>query len=395
MLTEEQIEKILYRYVKRQDEFNMSVITLITDRLSHIADFDKLSTLDRLSVMTVDIRKINEEYAKYKKDQDQRIEDDFWELVFFLYGEALIYYENQIALRQNQEIVLATQNLIAEAQESFNNLVNRPVFVLRDLQNPSRLRVYNLEQAYRTSVNEALMYSNLSDELRDIALKRTELQLFDSGVRYMRDNTSNDVDDAISANSAVRFNVLDNMRNLINRVQTIMGNQFGADGAELSAHIYPAPDHAPAQGHIFSNENIDKMQSAENFEDIDGNSYIGFERQIGTWNCRHYFTKVKISKAQPTYTQEELDKILDDNERGYTAPNGRHYTLYECTQIQRRYERNIRKAKEKYLLAKSINDKNMMHASRARVGSLTTQYKQFSRACDIPAKLERIRVKDY
>lgn len=395
MLTEEQIEKILYRYVKRQDEFNMSVITLITDRLSHIADFDKLSTLDRLSVMTVDIRKINEEYVKYKKDQDQRIEDDFWELVFFLYGEALIYYENQIALRQNQEIVLATQNLIAEAQESFNNLVNRPVFVLRDLQNPSRLRVYNLEQAYRTSVNEALMYSNLSDELRDIALKRTELQLFDSGVRYMRDNTSNDVDDAISANSAVRFNVLDNTRNLINRVQTIMGNQFGADGAELSAHIYPAPDHAPAQGHIFSNENIDKMQSAENFEDINGNSYIGFERQIGTWNCRHYFTKVKISKAQPTYTQEELDKILDDNERGYTAPNGRHYTLYECTQIQRRYERNIRKAKEKYLLAKSINDKNMMHASRARVGSLTTQYKQFSRACDIPAKLERIRVKDY
>ena len=395
MLTEEQIEKILYRYVKRQDEFNMSVITLITDRLSHIADFDKLSTLDRLSVMTVDIRKINEEYAKYKKDQDQRIEDDFWELVFFLYGEALIYYENQIALRQNQEIVLATQNLIAEAQESFNNLVNRPVFVLRDLQNPSRLRVYNLEQAYRTSVNEALTYSNLSDELRDIALKRTELQLFDSGVRYMRDNTSNDVDDAISANSAVRFNMLDNMRNLINRVQTIMGNQFGADGAELSAHIYPAPDHAPAQGHIFSNENIDKMQSAENFDDINGNSYIGFERQIGTWNCRHYFTKVKISKAQPTYTQEELDKILDDNERGYTAPNGRHYTLYECTQIQRRYERNIRKAKEKYLLAKSINDKNMMYASRARVGSLTTQYKQFSRACDIPAKLERIRVKDY
>ena len=395
MLTDEQIETILYRYVKRQDEFNMSVITIITDRLSRIADFDMLGTLDRMAIIESDIRKINEEYAKYKKDQTQRIDDDFWDLVFFLYGEAVIYYENQIALRQNQEIVLATQNLISDAQISFENLVKRPVFVIRDLQHPNRLRVYNLEQAYRSAINEALTYSNLSSDLRDIALKRTETQLFDSGIRYMRDNTSNTIDDAISANPAVRFNLLDGVRNLINRVQTIMGNQFGADGAELSAHIYPAPDHAPAQGHIYSNENIEKMQSAENFEDIDGNSYIGFERQIGTWNCRHYFTKVKISKAQPTYTQEELDKILDDNERGYTTPDGKHYTLYECTQIQRRYERNIRKTKEKYLLARSIRDRNLMHTTRTRVGALTTQYKQFSHACKIPIKPERIRVKDY
>ena len=36
-----------------------------------------------------------------------------------------------------------------------------------------------------------------------------------------------------------------------------------------------------------------------------------------------------------------------------------------------------------------------MANARNRVGILTTQYKQFSRKCDIPAKLERIRVKDY
>ena len=105
---------------------------------------------------------------------------------------------------------------------------------------------------------------------------------------------------------------------------------------------------------------------------------------------------MKIKKgAKPTYTQEQLDKILADNERGYTDKNGRHYTLYECTQVQRRYEREIRKAKEKYLYGKSLNNKNMMTKARNRVGSLTTQYKQFSYKCDIPAKLERIRVADY
>ena len=49
---------------------------------------------------------------------------------------------------------------------------------------------------------------------------------------------------------------------------------------------------------------------------------------------------------------DTIDKILEDNERGYTDSNGRHRTLYECTQVQRRYEREIRKAKEKYLLGK-------------------------------------------
>ena len=47
------------------------------------------------------------------------------------------------------------------------------------------------------------------------------------------------------------------------------------------------------------------------------------------------------------------------------------------------------------MYGKALNDKGMMAKSRNRVGVLTTRYKQFSRACNIPAKLERIKVKDY
>ena len=394
MLNEEQIEDILYKYVKRQNEFNMSVITIITDRLSRFADFDKLSTLDKMVVMTEDISNIREEYLKYQKDQKKRIQDDLWTLIAFLYEEALEYYFVIQTLQDNRELVEATNQAIQAAQQEFAQLTQSPVFMLRDLQNPAVLRPYNLEQTYRTVMNEAQMYSTLSNEMRDIALKRTETQLFESGVRYLRNNTFDDEQSVLNANNAVRFNMLDRVRNFITTVQDIMGRQFGADGIEMSAHIYPAPDHAPAQGHQFTLDNIDKMQSGADFEDVNGNKYIGFERQVMTCNCRHYFMKIKLG-SKPTYTQKELDKILADNERGYTASNGKHYTLYECTQIQRRYERNIRKAKEKYLIARSLNDRNGMSASRTRVGSLTTQYKQFSNACGIPAKLERIRVKDY
>lgn len=394
MLTDDQIENILYRYVKRQDEFNMSVIKIIVDRLSRFADFDDLSALDKTAVMSEDITRIKKTYSQYVKDQKKRIKDDFWWIAMFLYLEAQVFYLSQIPLEENKELTRAINELTKTTQKEFATLINKPVFVIRDLTNPGVLKAQSLEKTYRSLLTEAQSYKNLSDDLRNIALKRSETQLFDSGIRYMTNDSSDDANDATSANRAVRFNVLENIKNLINKLQAIMGKQFGANGLELSAHMFPAPDHAPAQGHQYTFEEVEKMQSASSFKDVNGNLYDGFERQIGTWNCRHYFMQIKLG-AEPQYSQEQLDKILEENERGYTDKNGKHRTLYECTQVQRRYEREIRKAKEKYLLGKYSNNKGLMQSSRNRVGALTTQYKQFSRACGIPAKLERIRVKDY
>lgn len=394
MITDEQIEEIIFKYTRRQDEFNMSVIKIIANRLSHIADFDNLNTLDKQKIMNEDIENIEKEYIKFKKDQRKNLRDDFWWITIILYMESLRFYEEQLELEMNKALMQELDKLTKEAQKSLIQLVKKPVFVIRDLKTPAVLKAYNLENTYRSVLNEALIYSDVAKELQDIALKRTETQLFDSGIRYMINDSSDNAKDATNANNAIRFNVLDSVKNLINKVQDIMGEQFGANAVELSAHIFPAPDHAPAQGHQFSLKEVEKMQSGMDFEDLQGRSYVGFERNIGQWNCRHYFMKIKKG-AEPTYTQKQLDKILEDNERGYTDENGKHYTLYECTQIQRRYEREIRHAKEKYLYGKSLNDAAMMAKSRNRVGTLTTRYKQFSNKCGISAKLERIKVKDY
>lgn len=380
MLTDEQIEEILYKYTSRQDEFNMSVITIIANRLSRIADFDTLDTLDQLAIMEKDIASINAEYVKYLKDQKRYIEDDFWELAVIVYLESLKFYEEKIELQMNKTLMNNIRNITRDAQRSLLALLQNPVFVIRDLANPALVKPYNFEKTYRTVINEAKSYNGLSGQLKDIALKRTETQLFDSGILYMKDKSSTSAKDATHANSAIRMNVLDSVKNLINTMQDIMGEQFGATAVELSAHIYPAPDHAPAQGHQFALEEVDKMQSGLNFKDLQDNEYDGFERNIGEWNCRHYFMKIKRG-AEPTYTQAQLDKILEDNEHGYTDDKGVHRTLYECTQVQRRYEREIRHAKERYLYGKALNNREMMFNARNRVGTLVTRYKQFSRAC--------------
>lgn len=394
MITDEQFDRLLYRYTSRQDEFNMSVIKVIADRLSKIADFDNLNTLDREKVMQKDIAEINEAYGKYVSDQRKRIREDFWWIAVIVYLESLRFYEERLELKMNKTLNDAVTKIVRLSEKSLVKAIQNPVFVIRDLKTPAVLKAYDLEKTYRSVMQEALSYKSLSDDMRTIALKRTETQLFDSGIRYLTDNSSDSVKDVTSANNTIRFNVLDSMKNLINKMQDIMGKQFGANVVELSAHIYPAPDHAPAQGHQYSLEDVEKMQSGEDFKDLQGNKYVGFERNIGQWNCRHYFMKIKKG-AEPTYTQKQLDKILADNERGYTDERGKHRTLYECTQVQRRYEREIRRAKEKYLYGKALNNKSMMAQARNRVGALTTQYKQFSQKCGISAKLERIRVKDY
>ena len=394
MFSDEQIERILYRYTSRQDEFNLSVLEFIARRLSNIADFDNLDTLHKEELIKKEVIYLQSLHKKYVKDQLKLLEDDLWWVAVVIYLESLKFYENQVDLQNNKELNEFVTQSVYDAKKSLFNVIKSPVFVVHDMKNPSKLLSYNFDKAYRTVVNEALTYSNVSKELQDVALKRTETQLFDSGVRYMIKNSSDDTTSVKNANTSIRFNVLDGVKNLINEMQKIMGKQFGANAVELSAHIYPAPDHAPAQGHQFSLEEVEKMQAGMDFKDLQGNSYVGFERNIGAWNCRHYFMQIKKG-SKPQYTQKELDKILEDNEKGYTDENGKHWTLYECTQIQRRYEREIRNAKEKYLYGKALNDKNMMARSRNAVGRLTTRYKQFSNKCNIPAKLERIRVKDY
>ena len=54
MLTDEQIEKILYEYTSRQDEFSLSVISVIAERISKLADFDTLSPLDKEIIIQKD-----------------------------------------------------------------------------------------------------------------------------------------------------------------------------------------------------------------------------------------------------------------------------------------------------------------------------------------------------
>ena len=113
------------------------------------------------------------------------------------------------------------------------------------------------------------------------------------------------------------------------------------------------------------------------------------------WNCRHVAMSIVIGVMQPNYTDEQLQDILDKNEEGYTFPDGRHLTMYECTQEQRRMETEIRYAKDGQMTAMAAGNMELAKEYQAEVNRLTKEYRAFSKACGLSPKLEKIRVEGY
>ena len=178
-------------------------------------------------------------------------------------------------------------------------------------------------------------------------------------------------------------------------MQDEVGKQFGSDGKELSVHEFSAPDHEPIQGHQFTNKNWEDMQSEKAFEDINGNKFPAMRRAIGTLNCRHFAWSIIVGVTKPNYTQEQLDANIKRNHEGYTLSNGKHLTMYECTQKQRELETLIRYAKDGQIAAREAGDDELAKEYQAKINRYTNDYKIFSKACGLSIKTQKMRVSGY
>ncbi len=117
---------------------------------------------------------------------------------------------------------------------------------------------------------------------------------------------------------------------------------------ELTAHSGARPEHAKWQGQLV----IIKGNRTKLY--IDGLkvftlSEIGYGDGAGFkgWNCRHNWHPYYVGYSTPNYTQEELKK-LDEPCIPY---NGKLYTEYEISQMQRAGERKVRAWKRRCITA--------------------------------------------
>lgn len=180
-----------------------------------------------------------------------------------------------------------------------------------------------------------------------------------------------------SLEAAVRRNIMGGLGLMTEKVEQQNHDDIGCNGWEISAHANSAPDHEPIQGKQYSDAEYEKLN----------NSLV---RRIGTLNCGHVASPIILGVNQPQYTPEQLEKFRKDNETGVTF-DGKHYTGYEATQMQRRLERAIRAQKRRVLLAAPDD----AEPQKIRLVRLQQEYNRFSKGVGLHTEYERLEVSGF
>ena len=398
MLNEQVIDKVIERLVNRIEEGNTYTLKKIGESIKKIGtlspskaqelvqvlkyggDYDKI--VDKLSEITElnvkDIYKIFDEVAK----NDYNFAKQFYDYR----GMKFIPYEENIALQQQ---VRAIANITVG---EYRNLTRSLAFTKRV---NGRIVYTDLARTYQDTLDKAVLSVIQGKNTFQEQIYSTIKELANSGIKSVNYGTNR----SMRLDSAVRMQMKGALRNLHNEIQEQVGQEFNADGVEISTHLNPAPDHAEVQGRQFSNEEFNKFQN-----DIDAVDYTGklfpaeFDghdrRSISEYNCYHYTFAIVLGVSEPEYSKKELREIINNNNKGFEL-DGKHYTNYEGTQLQRQLERRIREQKDIQIFAKSSGNNELVDESQQRITQLTQKYKELSDISGLPTKMQRLRVTGY
>ena len=154
-----------------------------------------------------------------------------------------------------------------------------------------------------------------------------------------------------------------------------------------------------SSGHQFSNKEFEKLQETGIAKDYNGEiidiHYKGNYRPISEYNCYHRPFRIVLGISKPLYTKRQLEEIKEKNNDGFDF-DGKHYTMYQGTQLQRLIERRIREEKDIQILAKSSGDKELTLQAQTKITQLTTKYKQLVNVSKLPNRLKnRAKVTGY
>ena len=399
MLSEDAIENLMRPLIDRAEQINIFVIETIAARIKQIGEAkpSDLYKLEQLIKTGADIALIEKELSRLTKLQLIDLQNLLYRVALENYFDAKWFYEYRkmtfIPFKENEPLQRAVQAISRETGNTFKNLSNSRAtgFLIRDLRNPTKLKFQSIGDTYKSVVDEAIQAAQGGIIDYNTAMRRTMTQLVNSGVRRLTWDSGY----TQRLDTAVRRNVLNGIRAVNQQMQDLVGEQFGSDGKEISVHLFSAPDHEPVQGHQFKNEEYEKLQSAETFEDVDGEVFDPIERAIGMWNCRHYTFSIIVGATKPNYTKEQLEELKKRNAAGYQLPNGKRLSMYECTQYQRELETKVRKYKDGQIAARASGDMELAKKYQAKINQATAEYKAFSTACGLSPKTNRMSVSGY
>lgn len=267
-----------------------------------------------------------------------------------------------------------------QTHDTFRNLTASTGFLVGNtMLKPARAYQWALDNAEMQIQSGAINYNQ--------AIKTAVKQLADSGLKVV-DYESGHRD---QIDVAVRRAVMTGVNQICAKYTEQSAEYLETPYFEVSAHSgardkpKPSPwsSHKDWQGKVYS------ARAGDIYPNIYEVCGLGAVDGLEGANCRHRRNVWVEGVSERTYTDEQLEHIDDDLGCEF---DGKKYTAYEATQMQRRVERQIIKQKRLVTAYKASEQKDEYYAAKAKLVRLNAKYKAFSEAAGLPLQWERTKV---
>ena len=388
MLNNEQEEKLVQILIDRINALNEDILTIIGNRIKEIGELTptQVHQIQQMLMYDTDIDTIVQKLAEVTNmnvndiynmfEYSAKTNQDFAKQFYKARGISYIPYTKNKALKEQ---IRAIAKITAKEYANISR-TSAIGYTVKDLK--GNLVFKDISSTYKDIIDKAILNAGQGKTTYQQEMRNAIKQIGQSGLKTIDYESGR----SVRLDSAIRQNTLEGLRTLTNQIQEQFGEEFGADGVEVSHHINSAPDHIDTvDGKQFS-LNGDKVVNGKLYKDFNTVNNL-LDRQVSTLNCRHYIFSIVLGVNKPQYTDKQLEEDKKKNKQGFDF-EGKHYSNYEGEQLQRLIERRIREQKDVQILAKSSGDKELTLQAQTKITQLTTKYKQLCNVSELPNQLK-------
>ncbi len=275
-----------------------------------------------------------------------------------------------------------TWAIYEQTKQTLRNITRSMGFLVdagRTMLPPAKAYQHALDAAEMMIQSGAISYNE--------AIKRSVKELADSGLKVVDYESGHRDQIDVAARRAVMTGVSQICAKYTEQSAEYLETPYFEVSAHAGARDKPGPSpwssHKDWQGRVYS------VRAGDIYPSIYEVCGLGAVDGLEGANCRHRRFPWVEGVSERTYTDAQLEHI--DDGHGCTF-DGKDYTAYEATQMQRRIERTVRKLKREKAAYKAAGLHEDETAVNIRLRRLNAKYKAFSAEAGLPEQPERMKV---
>lgn len=350
-----------------------------------ISKYGKLTLADvkainNIAVVRQDMDAITKELARVTGLNVSQVEQMYSDLIEqqHLENQPLYDYRGKkfVPFAENRELQAIVRAYAKTTGETMINLAKTKALCIMNANGKS----IGLQRYYTDVLDKAVMQVTTGATDFHTAMRDSIIELGGSGVR---------VDYGVGVtrrlDTAVRQNLLWGAKQASTEYNTMIGEELGCDGIEIDWHSNPRPSHAFMQGKQYV------LGKARTINGIYFESADEALERLQDYGCLHYKTPIICGISEPRYSAEELKRLNEQNAKTYTI-DGKEYSGYEVTQMQRRLESAVREQKTIRDTAKASGDNLLVRRCNERIKVYQDKYNQISEISGIAKQPKRMSI---